>query len=50
MRDKRTGESKGFGFLEMPERGEAEQAISAMHGRELMGRKLIVNEARHREG
>ena len=48
IKDKVTGSSKGFGFLEMPERSEAEAAINALNGRELMGRKLNVNEARPR--
>jgi RNA recognition motif-containing protein len=50
IKDKVTGESKGFGFLEMPERSEAEAAISGLNGRDLKGRKLNVNEARPREG
>ncbi|HVR10689.1 MAG TPA: RNA-binding protein [Thermoanaerobaculia bacterium] len=48
IKDKVTGQSKGFGFLEMPERTEAEAAINGLNGRELMGRKLNVNEARPR--
>jgi RNA recognition motif-containing protein len=43
-----TGESKGFGFLEMAERSEAEAAINGLNGRDLKGRKLNVNEARPR--
>lgn len=50
IKDKVTGQSKGFGFLEMPERSEAEAAINNMNGRDLQGRKLNVNEARPREG
>jgi cold-inducible RNA-binding protein len=50
IKDKVTGESKGFGFLEMPERSEAEAAINGLNGRDLKGRKLNVNEARPREG
>lgn len=50
IKDKVTGQSKGFGFLEMPERSEAEAAISSLNGRELQGRKLNVNEARPRTG
>ena len=49
IKDKVTGQSKGFGFLEMPERSEAEAAISNLNGRDLMGRKINVNEARPRE-
>ncbi|HEX2223614.1 MAG TPA: RNA-binding protein [Thermoanaerobaculia bacterium] len=50
IKDRTTGESKGFGFIEMPERTEAESAINSLNGRDLMGRKLNVNEARPREG
>jgi cold-inducible RNA-binding protein len=49
IKDKVTGQSKGFGFLEMPERTAAETAISNLNGRDLMGRKINVNEARPRE-
>ncbi len=49
IKDRVTGESKGFGFLEMPDRAEAEAAISGLNGRDLKGRKLNVNEARPRE-
>lgn len=49
IKDKVTGQSKGFGFLEMPERTEAEAAIDQLNGRDLMGRKINVNEARPRE-
>jgi RNA recognition motif-containing protein len=48
IKDKVTGSSKGFGFLEMPERTEAEAAITGLNGRELMGRKLNATEARPR--
>ena len=50
IKDKVTGQSKGFGFLEMPESSEAEAAISNLNGHDLMGRKINVNEARPREG
>jgi RNA recognition motif-containing protein len=50
IKDKVTGQSKGFGFLEMPERSEAEAAINGLNGREIQGRKLNVNEARPRTG
>ncbi|HEY2291671.1 MAG TPA: RNA-binding protein [Thermoanaerobaculia bacterium] len=49
IKDKVTGQSKGFGFLEMPESSEAEAAINNLNGRDLMGRKINVNEARPRE-
>ncbi len=49
VKDKVTGQSKGFGFLEMPEGSEAAAAIAQLNGRDLMGRKINVNEARPRE-
>lgn len=48
IKDKMTGQSKGFGFLEMPDGAEAEAAITGWNGRDLMGRRLNVNEARPR--
>ncbi|WBL37180.1 RNA-binding protein [Tepidiforma flava] len=47
--DRETGRSRGFGFVEMDDRGQAEAAISALNGSQLRGRTLIVNEARPRE-
>lgn len=44
--DKFSGESKGFGFIEMPSKEEAEKAIEALNGKDMMGRALNVNEAR----
>jgi RNA recognition motif-containing protein len=49
IKDKATGQSKGFGFLEMPTREEAEAAITGLNGRDIQGRRLNVNEARPRE-
>ncbi len=40
------GRSKGFGFVEMPHRSEAELAISKLHNTEIMGRRIRCNEAR----
>ncbi|UCF06340.1 MAG: RNA-binding protein [bacterium] len=48
IKDRYTGESKGFGFVEMPSRDEALAAISGLNGKELKGRTLNVNEARPR--
>ena len=48
LKDKRTGESKGFGFVEMPEVSEGQSAIEAMNGKELMGRELKVDQAKER--
>jgi RNA recognition motif-containing protein len=44
--DRMTGRSRGFGFVEMSDRGEAEKAIEALNGKEFGGRTLNVNEAR----
>jgi RNA recognition motif-containing protein len=41
-----TGRSKGFGFVEMTSDEEAEKAITSLNGSSLMGRNIIVNEAR----
>lgn len=48
IRDKFTGESRGFGFVEMQDKEEAQAAMTEMNGKELKGRFLIVNEARPR--
>jgi RNA recognition motif-containing protein len=48
IKDKYTGESKGFGFVEMPSNQEAQAAIGALNGKELKGRAINVNEARPR--
>jgi len=47
--DRETNRSKGFGFVEMPDRQEGEAAIKGMDGQPLNGRPLRVNEARPRE-
>ena len=44
--DRDTGRSKGFGFVEMGTDQEAQAAIQALHGKEIEGRALTVNEAR----
>lgn len=44
----RFGKSKGFGFVEMPNRPEAEKAIAALHDKEILGRRLRVNEAKNK--
>jgi cold-inducible RNA-binding protein len=44
--DRDTGRSKGFGFVVMEQEGGAEKAIAAIHGSELDGRTLTVNEAK----
>ena len=48
IKDKFTGESRGFGFVEMPAKDEAQSAMDGMNGQELQGRVLSVNEARPR--
>jgi cold-inducible RNA-binding protein len=47
--DRDTGRSKGFGFVEMANDTQAQAAIDALHGKEIGGRSLTVNEARPRE-
>jgi RNA recognition motif-containing protein len=44
--DRETGRSKGFGFVEMDDEEEGRKAIASLNESEVMGRKLIVNEAR----
>lgn len=47
--DRETGASRGFAFVEMPTQGEAQAAMSALHGKDFGGRTLTVNEAKPRE-
>jgi RNA recognition motif-containing protein len=49
IRDKVSGRSRGFGFVEMPEKAEAMAAIEGLNETELQGRNLRVNEARPRD-
>lgn len=49
INDKVTGRSKGFGFVEMENDEDARKAIAGLNESEVMGRKLIVNEARPQE-
>ncbi len=46
--DRYSGKSRGFGFVEMPSKEEAQTAMSALNGQELDGQTLNVNEARPR--
>ena len=46
IKDNYTGRSKGFGFVEMPAKAEAQSAIEGLNGKDLKGRNLKVNEAR----
>ena len=48
IKDKFTGKPRGFGFVEMPDKKEAEAAIDALNEKEIMGRAITVNEARPR--
>jgi RNA recognition motif-containing protein len=48
VKDRQSGQSKGFGFVEMPTQEEANAAIQALNGAALKGRTLNVNEARPR--
>ncbi|SPD75116.1 putative RNA-binding protein RbpF [uncultured Desulfobacterium sp.] len=48
IKDKYSGRSRGFGFVEMGVDAEAQSAIEGLNGKELKGRKLSVNEARPR--
>src|SRR5438876_4257507 len=47
--DRETGRSRGFGFVEMENDGEADTAINALNGADFRGRPLTVNEAKPRE-
>jgi RNA recognition motif-containing protein len=46
IKDKFSGESRGFGFVEMPNHEEATKAISMMNGKDMKGRAAKVNEAK----
>jgi cold-inducible RNA-binding protein len=45
MRDRLSGEARGFGFVQVPD-NDMDRAISACNGKQLMGRAIVVNEAR----
>ncbi|MBM3122356.1 MAG: RNA-binding protein [Chloroflexi bacterium] len=49
IKDRDTGQSKGFAFIEMASQAEAQKGISLFHGKPLNGRDLTVNMARPRE-
>ncbi len=48
VKDKYSGQPRGFGFVEMPNRAEAQAAIEHLNGKELLGKQINVNEARPR--
>jgi RNA recognition motif-containing protein len=45
IKDKYTGQSRGFGFVEMVEQAQAQAAIKSLHGKELLGKQISVKEA-----
>lgn len=49
IKDKFTGQSRGFGFVEMPNLKEAQAAIAGLNGKDFKGRNLTVNPAKPRE-
>jgi cold-inducible RNA-binding protein len=49
VKDRDTGQSRGFAFVEMPNNAEADKAMEALNGADVSGRTLTVNEARARE-
>jgi RNA recognition motif-containing protein len=49
LKDRETGRSRGFGFVEMSNDDEADKAIAELNGSDMEGRKIVVNVARPRE-
>jgi len=50
IKDKYSGQSRGFGFVEMPGQSQAQTAIKSLNGKELQGKEISVSEARARSG
>ena len=50
IKDKYSGQSRGFGFVEMPVQSQAQTAIKSLNGKELQGKQMSVSEARPRTG
>ena len=48
IKDKYSGQPRGFGFVEMPNKAEAQKAIENLNGKDLLGQQINVNEARPR--
>lgn len=48
IKDKHSGEPRGFGFVEMPSKKEGQSAIDGLNGKEIIGQNLKVNEAHAR--
>jgi cold-inducible RNA-binding protein len=46
VRDRATGQPRGFGFVEVPSDEEADKGIATLNGKDFLGRPLVVNEAR----
>ena len=46
IKDRMTGQPRGFGFVEMPNQSEAQAAIDGLNGKDFMNRTLVVNQAR----
>jgi len=49
IKDRDSGQSKGFGFVEMADDKEAQNAIKELNGKEVSGRSIVVNQARPQE-
>lgn len=49
IKDRATGRSRGFGFVEMPDEAEGQKAVEALNGSDLQGRRISAREARPRE-
>ena len=49
IKDRDSGQSKGFGFVEMEDDNEAKTAQASLNGKEISGRSIVVNEARPQE-
>ncbi len=49
IKDRDTGRSRGFGFVEMHDQGDGQEAIDGLNQQEIAGRSVTVNEARPRE-
>jgi RNA recognition motif-containing protein len=45
VKDRETGRSRGFGFVDMPDDNQGQQALTSLYETEVMGRKIIVNES-----
>jgi RNA recognition motif-containing protein len=46
IRNRLNGKSKGYGFIEMHDRGEALEAVRALNGKDMKGRRIVANEAK----